>query len=158
MHRIVKREVGAGNVMLAYTPVYFYTGWGTYKDYFPGNDYVDWVGVDDYQPPDMGFEDTIQVPYDWFAEHAPGKPFIVAEWGMKHTSDDGQTPYEVPAYPDDWYSRTLAAAKSHPNIKAYVLFDFDQEINSALSPTWPGTLHLQQQLRDPFYLRQAPVL
>ena len=129
---------------------------GTYRDFFPGDQYGDWVGVDDCQPPGNGFEEFFQAPYDWFAQNAPGKPFIVAEWGMKHASDDGQTTYVVPAYPDDWYCRTLEAAKTHVNLKACVLFDFDQEIKSALSPTWPGTLNLKQKLLDPFTCSSRP--
>ena len=48
MYGIVKNAVGATNVKLAYTPIYFNTGYGTYKDDYPGDQYVDWVGVDDY--------------------------------------------------------------------------------------------------------------
>jgi beta-mannanase len=158
MHNIVKKEVGATNVKLAYTPVYFATGYGSYKDYFPGDQYVDWVGVDDYQHPNKGFEDSFKVAYDYFQQVSPTKPFIVAEWGMKYASDDGKTTYSVPAYPNDWYTRTLEAAKKYPNLKAYVLYDFDQEIKSALAPNWAGTLNLKQKLQESFYLRQSPAL
>jgi beta-mannanase len=158
MHNIIKNEVGAANVKLAYTPVYFYTGYGTYKDYFPGDQYVDWVGVDDYQQPNASFEGSFKVAYDYFQQVAPTKPFIVAEWGMKYASDDGSTTYSVPAYPNDWYTKTLEAAKTYPNLKAYVLYDFDQEIKSALAPTWAGTLNLKQKLKEAFYLQQSPQL
>ncbi|MBC7544604.1 MAG: hypothetical protein H7338_17930 [Candidatus Sericytochromatia bacterium] len=152
MWRIIKTDVGAGNVQLAFTPVYFATGWGTYQDYFPGDAYVDWVGVDDFQPPGKGFEDSFEPAYDWFAHHAPGKPFMVAEWGMKYATDNGVTTYEMPD--PDWYARTLDAARTHGNIKAYVLYDNDQEIRSALSPTWAGMATLKRKLLDVFYLPQ----
>jgi hypothetical protein len=155
---IVKREVGATNVQLAFTPLYFYTGWGSYQDYFPGDAYVDWVGVDDYQTPSATFETSFKPAYDWFAEHAPGKPFMVSEWGMKHASDDRQVAYDVLPYPNDWYCQTLEAARTNANIKAYVLYDFDQEIQSALRPDWAGTQNLARKLLDPFFLKRAPVL
>lgn len=158
MHRIIKTEVGATNVKLAYTPVYFATGYGSYKDHFPGDAYVDWVGVDDYQQPNASFESSFKVAYDWFLTVAPNKPFIVGEWGMKYASDNGSTTYSVPAYPNDWYSKTLESAKTYKNIKAYVLYDFDQEIKSALNPTWAGTLNLKRKLQEAFYLQQSPVL
>ena len=158
MYGIVKNEVGATNVKLAYTPVYFSTGYGTYKDYFPGDQYVDWVGVDDYQPPTATFAGSFKTAYDYFQTVSPTKPFIVGEWGMKYASDNGSTTYSVPAYPNDWYSQTLESAKTYKNLKAYVLYDNDQEIKSALSPTWAGTLNLKQKLKDIFYLQQAPVL
>lgn len=158
MHNIVKNEVGATNVKLAYTPVYFNTGWGTYKDYFPGDAYVDWVGVDDYQAPNASFENSFKAPYDWFLTVAPNKPFIVGEWGMKWKSDDGRTTYSVPSYPNDWYTRTLEAAKQYPNIKAYVLYDNDQEIYSALRPGWGGLDNLKRKIQESFYLRTSPVM
>jgi endoglucanase len=158
MWKIVKQDVGASNVKLAYTPVYFNTGYGTFKDYFPGDQYVDWVGVDDYQQPSATFEGSFKVAYDYFQSVAPSKPFIVGEWGMKYASDDGKTTYSVPGYPNDWYSKTLDAAKKYPNLKAYVLYDFDQEIKSALSPSWAGTSNLKQKLQDSYYLRQSPLL
>lgn len=154
---IVKTEVGATNVQLAFTPLYFETGWGNYQAYFPGDAYVDWVGVDDYQVPSATFESSFKPAYDWFAEHAPGKPFMVSEWGMKHASDDRLQTYDVQPFPQDWYSLTLDAAKTHPNVKAYVLYDFDQEIQSALAPGWPGTQNLIRKLVDPFILRESPV-
>jgi hypothetical protein len=155
MWHIVKADVGATNVQLAFTPVYGDTGWGSYRDYFPGDRYVDWVGVDDYQPPAKGFEDTFKSAYDWFSEHAPGKPFMVAEWGMKREPDTGGPPYDDVS--SDWYGRTLEAAKTHPNIKAYVLYDNDQEIKSALGPDQPGMVALKAKLQDPYYLRRSPV-
>lgn len=158
MHGIVKNEVGASNVKLAWTPVYFATGWGTYKDYFPGAQYVDWVGVDDYQAPSASFESSFKAPYDWMVQNAPGKPFIVAEWGMKRQSDDRSTTYSVPDYPNDWYSQTLESAKRYPALKAYVLFDFDQEIVSALPPDWKGTLNLKRKLLEAFFLDRSPYI
>ncbi|MCF6271594.1 MAG: hypothetical protein L3J37_00165 [Rhodobacteraceae bacterium] len=115
----VVRSAGASNVIWVFhvnnsdSPQ---RGWNRFERYYPGDDYIDWLGVSIY---------SAQTPYeDWtvdftrslpgvmarFAAMAPGKPVVIAEMGT-----DVRNPYE-PAGP--WADAALGLILSgrYPNL------------------------------------------
>lgn len=76
-------EEGATNASWFWCPNVWWPG--SYAvdptDGYPGNDYVDWVGVDGYNWDNMWFDEIFRHAYDQFAEFAPGIPVALGEWG-----------------------------------------------------------------------------
>ncbi len=86
----VTRAAGASNIIWVFhvnNADYPLRSWNRFEQYYPGNDYIDWLGVSIY---------SMQAPYDTektsfvktlpkvmarFAKMAPEKPVIVAEFG-----------------------------------------------------------------------------
>ncbi|MBB2943612.1 beta-mannanase [Actinoplanes lutulentus] len=101
-----------------------------WADLYPGNDVVDWMGLDSYVSVEKGyyhfgdFGDLLDRKpkngglgfYDWAVAKAPGKPFMVAEWGGYH---------RVGKYADKnaVYNDVLPELAKRPAIKAIVHFD-----------------------------------
>jgi beta-mannanase len=82
--------------------------------YYPGDDYVDWMGVDhyDYGPPSL-----MDALYDFAVEH--DKPVFVSEWGVR--SPAGLTP----AQDQQWLNNMFDYFESHPKIKAIDYFNYN---------------------------------
>ncbi|GAB1691930.1 hypothetical protein KRM28CT15_37330 [Krasilnikovia sp. M28-CT-15] len=101
-----------------------------WKDLYPGDDVVDWIGLDSYVSVEKGyyhygdFGDILdrqptgggQGFYDWSVTNHPSKPIMLAEWGMYHRV----------AYPTDKsaaFNTVLPELTTHPKVKAIVYFD-----------------------------------
>ena len=101
-----------------------------WNDLYPGDAYVDWMGLDSYVSVekdyyhygDMG--DLLdrqpsgggQGWYDWSVKNHPTKPIMVAEWGMYH-----RTKYITDK--SAAFNTVVPELKTHPAIKAVVYFD-----------------------------------
>jgi beta-mannanase len=101
-----------------------------WKDLYPGDDVVDWMGLDSYVSVEKGyyhygdFGDLLDRQptggglgwYDWSVKNHLAKPIMVAEWGMYHRL----------AYPTDKsaaYASVVPELAVHPQVKAIVYFD-----------------------------------
>jgi beta-mannanase len=101
-----------------------------WKDLYPGDDVVDWVGLDSYVSVEKGyyhygdFGDLLDRQptggglgfYDWATRTHPGKPLMVAEWGMYHRVN-------YPTAKSAAFATVLPELKTHPGIKAIAYFD-----------------------------------
>ncbi|BFU45701.1 hypothetical protein KRMM14A1004_39380 [Krasilnikovia sp. MM14-A1004] len=101
-----------------------------WKDLYPGDDVVDWIGLDSYVSAEKGyyhygkFNDLLdrraknggQGWYDWATSKHPSKPIMVAEWGAYHrvgkvTDKSAQ------------FNSVLPELAKRPAVKAIVYFD-----------------------------------
>ncbi|MGI5236710.1 CBM96 family carbohydrate-binding protein [Dactylosporangium sp. CA-139066] len=103
--------------------------WG---DMYPGDDVVDWVGVDTYnnaQPGGFHYGDfnymmnrtnSASFPgfYNWATTKHPSKPIMVAEWGVYDSS-----PTVVGKNKADVYATVLPQLAKMPQIKGLVYFE-----------------------------------
>jgi len=101
-----------------------------YRPYYPGDDYVDWIGIDSYTGNKMVyFRDVVAPPtqlVDWYATYAPkGKPMTIGEIGIRPQST---YPSRSPSRPE-WYADAQAAIKEMPMIKLFSYFDVSNEVN-----------------------------
>jgi Glycosyl hydrolase family 26 len=105
--------------------------------YYPGDGYVDIIGVDGYSwyPGKEGatwesFQQIFQTSNDFAVTHA--KPWIVVETGAQEDPDQ-------PGRKGQWFKDIVAAAKSWPLLKAVIYFDaikeYDWNIDSSVSST-----------------------
>ncbi|GAA2654226.1 hypothetical protein GCM10010436_83530 [Paractinoplanes durhamensis] len=126
------RADGVTNVVnvLAYMGNEKWMAQSWWKDLYPGDDVVDWVGLDSYVSVEKGyyhfgdFGDLLDRQptggglgfYDWSVKNHPSKPIMVAEWGMYHR-------VTYPTSKASAYATVLPELAKHPQIKAMVYFD-----------------------------------
>jgi beta-mannanase len=111
-----------------------YAHWNTspwWEQLYPGDDVVDWIGWDMYgysTPHGYGYGDfaemmsrgrTARWPgmYAWAAVKAPGKPFMIAEWGVWY--DNADPTHQAAVFDSVAAELTL----QFPQVKALVYFD-----------------------------------
>ncbi|HEX6469537.1 MAG TPA: hypothetical protein VF069_10610 [Streptosporangiaceae bacterium] len=91
---------------------------------YPGSDVVDWLGMDPYASADTpDFSHLVNMTstqgrgfpgfYTWAGRIAPGKPIMMAEWGVFSTG----------ARKAAFFKTVATQLKRHPRIKALVYFD-----------------------------------
>lgn len=116
-------------------------------DYYPGDQYVDWTGVDGYNwgtsKPGFSwqsFEEVFATIYDQLAK--VGKPIIIGETASDETGGDkGQ-----------WISDVVPTLQQRfPLVKALVWFDVDKERQWQISSS-PSSLDAYRRLaKDPYF-------
>lgn len=91
-----------------------------YQDFYPGDDYLDWIGVDIYANSwgmnaqgmlDCKGSNNLSV-YEFALVH--GKPFMIGEWGLNLTNDMTDQENAV------WLSGMFDAIEERPNVKAII--------------------------------------
>ena len=113
--------------------------WGVkpwFDQLYPGNDVVDWLGMDPYASPDVrDFAHLVNKTsaagrgfpgfYNWSAKIARGKPLMIAEWGA-FANGAQRAPgarRTAGAQKAAFFNTVAAQLKRHPRIKALVYFE-----------------------------------
>ncbi|GGN20346.1 beta-mannanase [Actinoplanes campanulatus] len=105
-----------------------------WKDLYPGDDVVDWIGLDSYSSVEKGYyhhgnfaslldrkpKGGGQGFYDWAASKHADKPFMVAEWGAYHRVGKNTDKSAL-------YNNVIPELKKRPQIKAIVHFDTQKD-------------------------------
>jgi beta-mannanase len=139
-----------------------------WKDIYPGDDVVDWIGLDSYVSVEKGyyhfggFGDLLDRRptgggvgfYDWSVANHPGKPIMVAEWGMYHRVN-------YPTSKAAAYATVLPELAKRPQIKAIVYFDTasddEGDRNIAVNSTTDSLTAFRTLAASPvFNVRLAP--
>ncbi len=132
-HTILRlRAQGVTNVVnvMAYMGNEKWMAQSWWKDLYPGDDVVNWIGLDSYVSAEKGyyhygmFADLLdraptgggQGFYDWAVSKHAAKPIMVAEWGAYHRV--GKIADKAPVY-----NTVKAELAKRPAIKAMVYFD-----------------------------------
>lgn len=97
------RARGATNVLWVFQPNNYsdppgYISWNQPAAYYPGSDYVDWLGLSVYGKQTMNSEDDkwcdfdklLEWPYEEMACIDPAKPIMLAEWGVTESHAPGE--------------------------------------------------------------------
>ncbi len=132
---IMRRE--APNVVMVWNPFDIVQPEGVKADalkYYPGDDYVDWVGVNFYNDyyyngkmsePGEGIDPLQRLDY-WYRIFATRKPIMIGECGISHRA-------LVPVGKDvsHWAEMNVRRLFTllpimYPRVKAYIYFDLDQ--------------------------------
>jgi hypothetical protein len=108
------RAVGATNVTWCWCVNKLYPGSIPLAGLYPGDDYVDWVGIDAYSGgvkfPDEPFAQMLGPTYDAVGA-LTSKPIILAEWG-----------YALAAKRPAWLKDALASVFNFPRLRAICYF------------------------------------
>lgn len=130
--------------------------WNRIGQYYPGADYVDWLGLSVYgkqfqESPWSGFDPLMDDPYGQISLLDPSKPVIVAEWGVG----------EFPAAGNKaaWIGDAFAAFKTkYPRVKAIVFWherwqNADETFSNLRVNSSPESLTAYRTaVADPFFL------
>jgi hypothetical protein len=132
-----------------------------WKDIYPGDDVVDWMGLDSYVSSEKGyyhygmFADLLDRKgttgpnfYDWATKQHASKPLMIAEWGVYHRIGH-------PADKAPGYNSVRPELAKRPAIKAIVHFDTqaddqgDRDIS--IGSTKTGLAAFRKLAADPIF-------
>jgi len=119
----VFRAQGVTNAIWMWNPNWADNGNHHYTEYYPGDSYVDWVGIDLYQYTNTS--DPASMISGVYNEYSDQKPIAIVEWGTDwpnlHISDSERASFE---------KKFFDAVEKRPQIKMidywyYTVFKFD---------------------------------
>lgn len=159
------RAAGANNVQWIWSPSFDswpHESWNDLDNYYPGDDYVDWIGVVGYNFGESRvwsgyhwdtFDDLFRIFLEDAQQNYPNKPVMLADYGT--AEDDGGDKA-------DWLTDAFTEMKRYPNLKAVVYFHLNP-------PEYePPTLYLKidsspdsldayrAAIQDDYYLSEPP--
>jgi hypothetical protein len=122
------------------------SSWNNWRHYYPGDAYVDWVGIDGYNfGPTVGpWEPFGEIAGPVYADYARRKPIMIAETSSVEQGGDKAA----------WIEQARSWVKSHRAVHAFVWFDTNR---SSTGIDWrvdssPASLDAFRRLaRDPFF-------
>jgi hypothetical protein len=126
------RQEGVTNVAWVWTVNSFPAPpaqWGIDTDfasYYPGDDYVDWIGIDHYDygsltnasTDPMNVAQYLDPEYNFAVTHA--KPVMIPEFGVRHSGSS-----LTAAQQQMWLGLMFDYLDSHPKIKAVLYFNYN---------------------------------
>lgn len=124
------RTQGANNAAFVWSPNVPDVGPQSYRDYYPGDEYVDWIGVSFYSGNRM---EALQPIY---SAYSATKPFFITEWA---TAPEKSQYYQ--GYPGDsaWVGQVFNALVSrYPRVKAISWFNWNKDDGNYLLQRVPA--------------------
>lgn len=130
--------------------------WNQISEYYPGNDYVDWLGMSTYgtqfaKDPWIAVDDTMDYAYEDLATMDPDKPMMLAEWGVGEFPKKGSK--------GQWIHDAFQEVKTKcPRIKAIVFWherwqNDDQSYSNLRVHSSPDSLNAYRaSVADPYWL------
>lgn len=111
---------GATNVIWVWTPNAGSVprdSWINWKNYYPGDAYVDWVGIDGYNRDPSPWVTTSSIFQSVYNDYKATKPIMIAETGTIEAGDSGNLK-------SAWFvDAATSMQNSMPSIAAYVYFN-----------------------------------
>lgn len=145
------REEGATNAMWVWNPhdrSYPDFTWNDPHLYYPGDDYVDWVGLTGYNTgpragdPWRSFDEIYGSVYADYRLHYPRKPLLITEFSSDEQGGDKAA----------WIRDAFQALKRYPAIKYAVWFDFPWWKWEYRLDSSPGAFNaFGESWRDPYF-------
>lgn len=146
------KAAGATNVQWVWGPAAGLFGTAgaddeTWRYFYPGNNYVDWISNDHYNK-----SATMQFDYggndnsiaNWYASAAPtGKPLMQAETGAGFNADHHPDPML------QWLSTAATTVKSRPAMKAFLWWSSQGDVDYNLQGD--GLTQFETMLQDPAF-------
>ncbi len=145
----VIRGQGATNVAFVWSPNVPDVGASAKsRDYYPGDDYVDWIGPSFYSGNPV---DNLSLIYDVYAAK---KPFFLTEWATSPEKNQYYANFPGEAV---WVQNVMAALQQkYPRVKAISWFERKQADGNHLLERVPGQQAAYvQAIQNPRYLADA---
>jgi beta-mannanase len=124
--------------------------WNDIKFYYPGDEYVDWIGMDGYNwgdvNKDLGWQSFSQIYtsiYEEIETINKDKPIIIGEFASAEKGGNK----------GEWITDTFYQIKHHfPRIKAFVWFQYHKEAAWTVNSSRESEKAFQKALSDPYFL------
>lgn len=154
IHRIFKEE-GADNVQFVWNPhdrSYPDFRWNDAHLYYPGDEYVDWIGLTGYNngtsyPYDVwrDFDLIYRDLYDDYNSKYPDKPFMIGEFSCNEVGGDKSA----------WIEQGFASlTKNYPKIRIAVWFNaVDKKWLYNIDSSPQAKKAFRKALTDPYYVQ-----
>jgi beta-mannanase len=153
------RAKGATNILWVFHVMnYSYPQdvWNLAAQYYPGPDYVDWLGLSVYgeqdrEDPWVDFIPLMEWPYEEMRRIDPGKPVMLAEWGIGEFPKFGKKSQFI----SDFFS---SMKSKYPNVKAAVFWherwqnEDDAYSNLRVNSTPEAQEAYRNGVGDPYWL------
>lgn len=152
------KAVGADNVIWVWCPhgpsIDVSTeAWNSIDKYYPGDEYVDWFGIDAYNwypkdpwgnaRPFRDFDNCFGTTYHELLALAQ-KPIMIAEMGTGVFSYQGQNKA-------DWIRSSFTRMKDYPMIKMYVWFHIKKELDWRVNSSAADLAAFREMMADPYF-------
>lgn len=118
-----------------------------YEACYPGDRYVDYVGLDGYNWGSTrswgrwrSFQDVFSGPYEEVLKKFR-KPVLIAEFGSASSGGDKA----------EWIREALESMRTMPELKGFVLFNKDKEADWRFSQDAPAGKALYEGLKSPYF-------
>ena len=142
------RNQGAGNVRWVWCPNASAFNDGTAQQFYPGDDFVDWIAADGYnwapgRPRDQyrSFLDIFQGFYGWAS--LKNKPIMVGEFGVQERNPGDKAQWITDA------RETIK--KDFPLLRAVVYFDNNKDYDWRLTTSDSALEAFRQMAEDPWF-------
>ena len=116
--------------------------------HYPGDEYVDYVGIDGYNWGNtkswsrwMSFRDIFEERYRQALDHFK-KPVIISEFSSTSSGGDKRT----------WIKEAMRDIRRMRNIKAFVLFNIDKETDWSFPADTSFGKEFKSQLEDRYFV------
>lgn len=152
------RARGAANVLWVFHVNNFPAendDWNLFASYYPGPDYVDWLGLSVYGKQFLGggdwaeFKDLIDWPYEEICALDPSKPVMLAEFGVGEFRRSGSK--------EQWIADAFRLMRNYPRIRAAIYWherwqNEDGTYSNLRINSSPGALRaFREGVADPFW-------
>jgi hypothetical protein len=102
----------------------FYGSWDYIRDFYPGDAYVDWFGIDVFAAYEMTSPETAKLIAD---AHAREKPILIGEATPRFIGADDASDW------DSWFGPFFEMIQNNPGIKGHAYINWDW----GLTNRWP---------------------
>ncbi len=123
--------------------------WNSSNNYYPGDDYVDWIGIDGYNWGTTNgsswktFDQIFLSSYSDIVARYLTKPIMIGEMGCSDIGGDKSS----------WITDSFAAMKSkYPAIKAYNWFNINKETDWRIDSSSDAKAAIKSAMGDDYYL------
>ncbi len=131
--------------------------WNSIEKYWPGDEYVDWIGMDAYnwypkdpwggERPYRDFNNCFRELYDQCVALS-NKPIMIAEFGTPEFSYNETTKVE-------WIENAFYEIKhNYPSIKLLLWFHIDKELNWKVNSSEESLKAYKDAISDPYFIGQ----
>ncbi len=125
-------------------------GWNQMENYYPGDEYVDWIGIDGYNfgTSSAGntwqtFDEVFSGVYAHLLGLYPDKPLMIAEFASGEDGGDKA----------GWITDAFAKIKaSYSGIKMFVWFNEDKEADWRVESSTQSRIASEDALRDSYFI------
>ncbi|MBU0630450.1 MAG: hypothetical protein KKC80_05975 [Candidatus Margulisbacteria bacterium] len=144
----IKRSLGADNVTMVWSPNHANLpaeSWNTIAAYYPGDEYVDWMGMDgynwgggDWRSFDLVFNEVYST-----LTALSGKPLMIGEFA---SAEDGG---DKAAWVTDAFNKIK---NNYPRIKLFNWFNINKERDWRVDSSPPSVSAARNTLQDSYFL------
>ncbi len=140
------RSSGADNVRFVWSPNHHLADPQVLAKYYPGKEYVDWIGLDGYEwYPGESFDDIFSAIYKAITEHPEifgDKDIMLAEFAAMEGGDKAL-----------WIQDAFNKIKDeYQKIKAFYWFDEDKERDWRVDSSPESLEAFKEAMRDPYFV------